>query len=370
MLNSLPEETTQLLIDICTSLTPLMVEDDEVVSPGRQPSASGPSYLGFMALNRAPTLAPGAVPSDRPVRSHERSATHVESQEDSRTETPPTQTPTESIAHTSPIKHVKRPSPRLYFPHFIDHKRQFILFLESVALKRWEQSLDSSPQPPTDVDPSADSDLEKRDQTAVWNTLLELYLSPPDDPDAAYNKAMRLLRRDDIPYDHTHALILCSTQNYTPGLVLLWEKMGMYEDVIRFWIDKEKDGSGLEASTEVIRCLDRYGAKHPHLYPLVLRFLTSTPELLSRHSTDVSMILEHIDQEKIMPPLSIVQLLSRNGVATVGLVKEWLMTHIKSARNEIETVGAYEPFRYLHPKNGIVSTGPTTYSILSLGDTG
>ena len=53
---------------------------------------------------------------------------------------------------------------------------------------------------------------------------------------------------------------------------------------------------------------------------------------------DVVDILRVIDAEKIMPPVSVVQVLSRNGVASVGLVKEWLMARIKSARQEVDTV--------------------------------
>lgn len=49
------------------------------------------------------------------------------------------------------------------------------------------------------------------------------------------------------------------------------------------------------------------------------------------------MVLEHIEREKIMPPLGVVQVLSRNGVASVGLVKQRLMTSIKESREEIHT---------------------------------
>lgn len=334
MLNSLPEETTQLLIDICVSLTPLTTESDEIISRERQPSVPGP--FAFMALNRAPVqpAVDPAAAADHLARGHERAPTQNDSQDDARTEVPSVPTPTGNII--SPHKALKRPSPRIYFSHFIDHKKQFVLFLETVALKRWGQSLDGSVVS-AETDPLADPEAEKRDQIAVWNTLLELYLSPQEDSTSTYDKALSLLNSGEIPYDHTHALILCSTQNYTSGLVLLWEKLGMYEDVLRFWMDKEKEGGGLQASTEVIRCLEHYGVDHPHLYPLVLRFLTSTPELLSRHTKDVAKILEHIDQAKIMPPLGVVQVLSRNSVASVGLVKEWLMTHIKAAREEIDT---------------------------------
>jgi hypothetical protein len=227
----------------------------------------------------------------------------------------------------------------------------FLVFLETVARRRWGQSVDSKSKTavaPLRMEPSADAQADKQDQVAVWNTLLELYLTlpPPESadssekssPDVLRNKALRVLESEDIPYDPMHALILCSSHRYTPGLVLLWEKMGMYEDVLRFWMDRDNEGNTPEASSQVIHHLNMYGPTRPHLYPLVLRFLTSSPELLSRHTKDVEMVLEHIEKEKIMPPLGVIQALSRNGVASVGLVKQWLMTRIKESREEIQTV--------------------------------
>jgi vacuolar protein sorting-associated protein 11 len=218
-------------------------------------------------------------------------------------------------------------------------------FLETVAARRWGQSILSTDAPPTIVesDSSADPEVERQDQVALWNTLLELYLSPPHAERGGLEKALRLLKREDLPYDPTHALILCSTREFTSGLVLLWERMGMYEDVLRFYIDNHQADTSSKASSDVVGCLDRYGPEHPHLYPLVLRFLTSTPELLSRHTADLGRILEHIEQEKIMPPLTVVQVLSRNNVASVGLVKQWLVSRIKAAREEIETVPCFSP---------------------------
>ncbi|KAJ7832439.1 hypothetical protein B0H14DRAFT_3871957 [Mycena olivaceomarginata] len=58
-----------------------------------------------------------------------------------------------------------------------------------------------------------------------------------DDSGPLRRKALRVPKGKTLPYDPTHALILCSTRGYTRGLVLLWEHMGMYEDVLRFWMD-------------------------------------------------------------------------------------------------------------------------------------
>ena len=51
MLDSLPDDTTQLLIDICSSSSPLTFEpEDQPASPVKQSSAGG-SYLSYLALN-------------------------------------------------------------------------------------------------------------------------------------------------------------------------------------------------------------------------------------------------------------------------------------------------------------------------------
>lgn len=212
-------------------------------------------------------------------------------------------------------------------------------------MKRWGISVDASngvaaaPPPPFDAD-------EEQEQSAVWNTLFELYLtlSAKSDTDEArrasevwLNKATRLLKNDRIHYDATHALIISSSRSFTSGLIFLWEKLDMYEEILRFWMDKAEQGD-TAASGEALKCLNTYGPAHPHLYPLVLRFLTSTPELLSRHTDELAAMLDHIEREKIMSPLGVVLVLSRNDVASIGLVKQWLLSRIKESQDEIRAV--------------------------------
>ncbi|KAH0828769.1 hypothetical protein J3R83DRAFT_3207 [Lanmaoa asiatica] len=60
-------------------------------------------------------------------------------------------------------------------------------------------------------------------------------------------------------------------------------------------------------SAQVISALRKYGPDHPHLFPLILRFFTSPPALLTTHQADFKP-LEHIESEKV---LSVVQALSR-----------------------------------------------------------
>jgi hypothetical protein len=81
-----------------------------------------------------------------------------------------------------------------------------------------------------------------------------------------------------------------------------------------------------------------YGPTQPHLYPMVLRYITTFPSTLARHTADVREILDTIQQERIMPPLAVIQLLSRNDVTNIGVVKDWLKSQVADTRLDIDSV--------------------------------
>jgi hypothetical protein len=151
-----------------------------------------------------------------------------------------------------------------------------------------------------------------------------------------WDKALRVLKSETIPYDPMHALILCSNHGYTPGLILLWKKTGMYEDITIL------DGSGERGNTLKIiaggSTSQQIRLSATSFIPTRSRFFTPSPELLSQQTTGVQMVLEHIDKERIMPPLGVIQVLIRNGMASVGFVKQWLTTRIKKSMADIQTV--------------------------------
>jgi hypothetical protein len=392
MLENLPRETTELLIDICTSNSLLTLDDTATVaaedsglpSAGRQLGFT-PSYLSYLALNRAPATTETATTGTATVKGKKEGSIPENTGESTPPPTasglPNTGGATATIQNPKPREPVKRPSPKVYFAHFVDHMEQFVTFLETVALRRWGQSVNdiANASEKGDSDVPVDEAAERADQISVWNALLELYLSTPtksgEGEKSMRTKALKLLQSEGIPYDINHALIVCSTCRFTPGLVLLWEKLEMHEDVLRFWMDKEKisgssgyENGANEASKQVVHYLDLYGPTHRHLYPLALRFLTSSEALLSRHSRDVERVIEYVDAQKIMPPLAILQLLSRNGIASVGLVKGWFVKKIGEAREEIDIVNRYST----SPRFLLITFLPgfATYHFVSAGDKG
>ena len=365
-----PHATTELLVDLCSgmlgrkSVAPLSESNSAKGTTG----SSGPAMLSYLGYNRVQglftgenqnltpnsaatpnmaTIGPDSGTSDGQTIGNDERGYRVEDAEG-----PNTDGATQNIGPS-----YTPPSPQRFFAHFVGHHDLFIHFLESVALNLWNQK--ANPDLPTRTMPLSLRDAQKSPldnpaimiQRAVWNTLLELYLtsiksSDPTSLKTAQGKALGLLAQSDsLPYDPMHALILCSTSGFTDGLVGLWESMGMYEDVIRFHMEKDRlpskgvyanDEGSRSPSDEVLRYLDFYGPTNLHLYPLVLRYLTSSPDILSRHPTQLGKLLDTIDAEHIMPPLAVIQLLSRNGVASVGSVKEWLRAKVTETRQDVE----------------------------------
>ena len=262
------------------------------------------------------------------------------------------------------------PSPRTYFAHFIQHPAHFARFLETVALARWGQVVDMDatapaddplPQPdaPAYIDTAGDAhgeeevdeveralrelgldagsetgyeDQEVLDQKSIWNTLLELYLtSAAEHAPNQRQRALKLLQQHtSLPYDPSHAVMLCAVEQFHDGLILLYERMGMYEDVVRLHMDAALSDDSAGESAKVISALQRYGSLRPDLYDLVLRFLVSSPSLLARHTTDLLSILNTIRDKQLMSTLEIVQTLSSTPHTPVGIVREFIVSSITS----------------------------------------
>lgn len=360
-----PGATTDLLIDLCNGdLGKKPLESttnlDEVKDSNT--TSSGPTALTYLGLNRVQELFGGENQSQGKgikdgglTSASEKPGAGIVERKPTANDNSPNTAKVEEIPPYTP------PSPTQFFAHFVDHRDHFVRFLEAVADSLWGQSVTNTSPIPTvgklpnvngNVSTTDPDDAVESDQREVWNTLLELYLitiqsSDPETAKISRLKALNLLLRSaEIPYDPMHALILCSTSGFTDGLVGLWESMGMYEDVLRFWMDKDKASMSINGqnntderlpSDEVLRYLDLYGPTNTHLYPLVLRYLTSSPHILSRHPKQLAQLLSHIDDYHIMPPLAVVQLLSRNSVASVGSVKDWLKAKVEETKQDVES---------------------------------
>ncbi|CAG8654153.1 12108_t:CDS:2, partial [Racocetra fulgida] len=198
------------------------------------------------------------------------------------------------------------------------------------------------------------NDYEAEEKKAVWNTLLELYLSeaylPPvvsgkDSKGRKYgapgnfavstetervkekllrkDKALQLLKNQDVSYDSNQALVLCYLAQFDEGIVYLYEKMKMYEEILRFYMAKDD-------TDKVILPHDQ------SLYLLALAYFSSSPTTLSTSTSELLQILDHIDSHNLLPPLQVIQALSRNSIATLGMIKGYMGKRIESEKKETQ----------------------------------
>lgn len=129
----------------------------------------------------------------------------------------------------------------------------------------------------------------------------------------------------------SNVLLLSHLSNFRDGTILVREQSGLYFDIFRSYTSANDTAGALKA-------LHKYGPEEPQLYPAALAYFTSTPAILSSAgSSEIDAILKKIDDDGLMAPLQVIQTLSQNKVATVGLIKSYLAATIERERAEISS---------------------------------
>ncbi|CAO3609654.1 unnamed protein product [Cunninghamella blakesleeana] len=276
------------------------------------------------------------------------------------------------------------PSARTYMPSFVDRPDCLAVFLEKNLETRWK------PQPQSNSNNTNGTSSNNNDETgknnnnnnnilsqltpseqeerkAIWNTLLELYLMDEQphpttstsitttnndnnnrnsqqqnsNPNILTQreklkrakefkaKSLALLKNETVQYDTNQALVLCQLKKFDEGIVYLYEKTEMYTDILRFWMEKQE-------TDKVIEAVRKYGPKDSSLYPMVLSYFSSTSEILSKSTSELLTVLRNIDEKDLLPPIQVVQALSRSNAATIGLLKAYISKKIESERKELQ----------------------------------
>jgi vacuolar protein sorting-associated protein 11 len=204
------------------------------------------------------------------------------------------------------------PRPRSAFSSFVDHPNEFIVFLEA-CLK--------------------EDGLQENDKVDMYTTLFEMYLHKSnerkgEDREIWEAKAKKLIEGHDTPIDTSNVLLLSHLSGYRDGTTLVRKQAGLRFDIFRSYTSA-KDTRG------AIKALRKYGPDEPQLYPAALAYFTSDPRILEEAGEELNVVLRKIDEDGLMAPLQVIQTLSANAVATMGMVRSYLQTTIERERKEI-----------------------------------
>ncbi|KAB2101378.1 E3 ubiquitin-protein ligase [Alternaria gaisen] len=305
LLQHIPKDTTQLFIDYYTGN--FRPKKDAIVIPNAPASGGGGGMsMGLGVASSAVQNLAALLPL--PYMNTNALASPPSGEQKS------TMSQAQIVETTTdePAPEYKVPKPRTAFSAFVDHPQEFIVFLEACI---------------------ASNDLREDDKVDLYTTLFEMYLhtasSKKDGERQEWeNKAKKLVEGKDIPIDTSNVLLLSHLSNFRDGAILVREQQGLHFDIFRSYT-AANDTQG------AIRALRKYGPEEPALYPAALAYFTSTPEILAEAGDELDAVLKKIDEDGLMAPLQVIQTLSTNGVATMGMIKAYLSTTIERERAEI-----------------------------------
>lgn len=303
LIENCPKASTQLFIDYYTgNYRPRVRHADTIETPA---SGGGFAAGAVSAVQNLSNLLPLPYMNSSAVAS------------------PPTQG---NIEHTvsegavlldaddAPPPKYTAPPPRTAFSSFIDHPDEFIVFLEACL---------------------EDESISDENKADLYTTLFEMYLHKSTEVKSEHDreqweqKAKKLIEGRGVPIENSNVLLLSHLSEFQDGTTLVKEQAGLLSDIFRSYTSA-KDTRG------AMKALRKYGPQEPSLYPAALAYLTSDSRVLDEAGLDeLANVLNTIDKDGLMAPLQVVQMLSKNAVATMGMIKPYLHETIERERKDI-----------------------------------
>lgn len=74
---------------------------------------------------------------------------------------------------------------------------------------------------------------------------------------------------------------------------------------------------------------------------MVLTYFSSSPEVMTKSKQELLYVMKHIDEKDLLPPIQVIQALSRSNIATIGLIKDYVGKKIEYERKELKQVSNY-----------------------------
>lgn len=299
LLDSLPLETTELLINVFTgkykpsedASVPFFDNAQPVEEKTQVPAPDDATTNGGVALNSYKAFV--SYISGLGASDNEQAELVVD--------TEPTYLP---------------PKPGLIFPSFMNNPKEFVIFLEACI-----QTFDLYQG-------------NINDKKDLLVTLFEMYLSlaaeEKDKSEEWINKVKSLMSEYSSLLDKSDLLLISHIFDFKEGELLAKEQSGGFEEgVFRTSV----------AAGDVKNCLNiiyKHGESQPQLFKIMLRFIVSKEEIFNQvDSKDFRYILETMKKLNLATPLEIITILAGNEFTTIGLVKDYLIEYIDLQNKEI-----------------------------------
>lgn len=179
------------------------------------------------------------------------------------------------------------------------------------------------------------ADINPEEEERV-HSVEKINVVPTEDQVERRAKALALLKlgwspHENAPrYDVDLALVLCQMHKFRDGLLFLYEKMKLYKEVLAVYM-KDHDYQGLISTCKRLGESARGG--DPSLWNDVLDYFGEHGE---NCEDEVREVLLHIERDELLPPLIVLQKLSKNPNLTLAVVKDYVARQLQQETRLIE----------------------------------
>ncbi|CAI5480653.1 unnamed protein product [Closterium sp. Yama58-4] len=131
-------------------------------------------------------------------------------------------------------------------------------------------------------------------------------------------------------YDADLALLTCQVHGFRDGLIFLYERMRLFKEALAMHM-REGDSKALIAACKRLGDAGRGG--DPSVWADVVRYLGERGEACGE---EVAEVFSAVERGNLLPPLLVLQTLSRNPHITVGEVRDYVSRHLQQETAIIE----------------------------------
>jgi len=138
---------------------------------------------------------------------------------------------------------------------------------------------------------------------------------------------MKLLETSD--YDEAHALVLSKMHDFKEGRLFIYDKQMLYNEIVQFYMDNDD-------YENVIASCKKYSKNDPNLWIKALSYFSNKEPDERDFRSEIGEILRNIEDSKLLPPLQVIQLLSKSPNSYLGLIKPYISSYLKSEQTLID----------------------------------
>ncbi|CAF5070201.1 unnamed protein product, partial [Rotaria sp. Silwood1] len=170
--------------------------------------------------------------------------------------------------------------------------------------------------------------------TTVYDTILELLLqkynktNDKKEIDRISHQILTLLQDSKVDIDVTRAMVACQKYNFKAGVICLYDKAKLYQQILQYQMDN-KDND------EILATCRKYGEDDPQLWIQALSYFSKLKSADGCRK-EIQQILKYIDEKDLLSPLLIIQTLSNNESTSLDLLKDYLIRKLRCEQTQIE----------------------------------